>query len=171
MAQEKNVFRDEVERLLEVVMFENWLRFYFIREVREPGPDNREEAPPLAMELPDKALEKIKNLYPHLYPLARELNGKEIDFELSRKAVITYVMENLDGKKMPRGEAQRVLSSATFQTELQLFHNWVQIHESQLDQGFADFAAWQNLFGQWKESPGARELAENIKASLSGYGS
>lgn len=166
MTQTNVDFREEVKQLLEVVMFENWLRFYFIKEEKGPQERNGGETIRLTLEMPDKTLEKIKELYPALFPLAKELNGRNIDFETSRNAVITYIMEVLDGNRMPQGEAQRVLGSVIFQTELQLFHSWVQIHEIQLDKGFADFGTWKKLFEQWRNSPAAKELAENIKVGL-----
>ncbi len=163
MAEEKITFKDEVKLILEVVMFENWMRFYFIKEEETKSEDGKEDLVSLKMELPEKTLEKIKELYPDLYPLAKEINGRNIDFETSRTAVLAYIMEALDGTKMPKGEAQRALSSATFQMDLQLFHTWLQMHEAQLDQGFAPFDVWRDMFSKWKESPAALELAENIK--------
>lgn len=168
MSEEKIGFKEEVKLILEVLMFENWLRFYFIKEEKIKAEDGGEEQDVLKLELPEKAINKIKELYPDLYPLAKEMNGRVIDFELSRTAVMAYVMEAIDGTKIPRGEAQRVLNSAIFQTDLQLFHTWVQMHENQLDQGFADFGAWRDMFSKWKESPQAINLAEDIMKSLSG---
>lgn len=167
MEKEKNKFQTAVQEILEVVMFENWLRFYFIQE--EKSEEDKGE-PALRLELPEKSLAKIEALYPTLYPLAKEMSGRAIDFETSRTAVLAYIMEALDGSKMPRGEAQRVLSSVAFQTELQLFHTWLQMHEAQLDQGFADFGSWQEMFSKWQESPAAKELAENLKKSLTAEG-
>lgn len=167
MSEGKAAFKDEVKLVLEVLMFENWMRFYFIKEEPVATEDGKEEAVNLKMELPEKTLDKIKELYPDLYPLAKEMNGRNIDFETSRTAVLAYVMEAVDGVKMPRGEAQRILSSATFQTDLQLFHTWLQMHETQLDQGFAPFDVWRDMFAKWKESPAALELAENMKKSAS----
>lgn len=165
MPEEKITFKEEVRLILEVLMFENWMRFYFIKEEKIKPEGGGEEAVRLKMDMPEKTLGKIKELYPDLYPLAKEINGRNIDFETSRTAVLAYVMEALDGTKMPRGEAQRVLSSATFQTDLNLFHAWLQMHEAQLDQGFAPFDVWRDMFAKWKESPAAKELAENMKGA------
>lgn len=152
MPEAQQEFQKKVAALLEVAMFENWLRFYFIKEQN----DNE-----LILELPEKSLERIAELYPSLLPLAQSMNGKPVDFETSRNAVLTHILNHVDGQSMPRGEAQRILSSATFQVRLQLFHTWEQIHEDQLDQ-FMEFGAWRNLFAQWLETPGAAELARKL---------
>lgn len=155
----QSTFQEQVATLLEVAMFENWLRFYFIRE--------EDASEYLELEIPEKAMARIKDLYPHLYPLASSLNNKPINFETSRDSVIRHIMAEIDGKTLPQGTAQQILQSSTFQIRLQLFHIWEQLHEDQLDRGFSEFGAWKNLFAQWLETPGAKELAQNLIASSS----
>lgn len=153
MPTEQEAFQEAVNAVLEAAMFENWMRFYFISE-KEDGA--------LVMDLPAKSMERIQELYPRLYPMAEKLNGKPVDFETSRKAVLEHIMEQLEGKKFAKGYGQQILQSSTFQIRLQLFHTWEQLHEDQLDRGFAEFGAWQNLFAQWLDSPGAREIAKKL---------
>lgn len=157
--QQQEEFQSRVATLLEVAMFENWLRFYFIKEV----PDSDE----LKLELPEKAMERIRELYPALYPLAEALDGKPIDFETSRNAVLHHVLNHVEGTLWPQGVAQSILQSATFQTKLQLFHIWEQVHEDQLDRGFSEFGAWKQLFARWLETPGARELGKKLMSGES----
>lgn len=154
MPKEQEEFRDAVEAVLRAVIFENWLRFYFIVE---KGEDER-----LFLEIPEKSMDKIKNLYPQYLPLAEGLENREIDFQTSQKAVCTFVLDHLDGHVFPQNMAQIVLSSAAFQLQMQLFNAWVQMHEDQLDQGFLQFDQWLDLFNQWRNSPGARELLEKL---------
>ena len=151
MPEQQEQFQNAVFQVLEAVMFENWLRFYFISEK------------------PEKGMERIKELYPHLLPLAEDMNGREVDFETSRRAVCTFVLDNLDGKSLPKDMTSTIFESATFQVQMQLFNAWVQMHESQLDQGFLEFGAWRKLFTQWRETPGAKELANRL--AMSGQGS
>lgn len=158
MPEAQEEFQNAVADILRVVMFENWLRFYFISE-EENGQDKEKD---LRIDLPDKSLKKISELYPDLLPLAEKLNNRHIDFSTSRNAVLTFVLDWLDGKKLPRGLAQTVFSSSTFQARLQLFYAWLQMHEDQLDMGFVDFSTWLDLFYKWKSSPGARELEEKL---------
>lgn len=165
MPEQQEQFQKSVLQVLEAVMFENWLRFYFIIEKPDaPADENGEK--PLLLAVPEKGMERIKEHYPHLLPLAEEMNGKEVDFETSRRAVCTFVLEHLDGAAMPRDAAAGIFESTAFQIQMQLFNTWVQMHENQLDQGFLEFGAWRKLFAQWRETPGARELAERL--SLAG---
>ncbi len=145
-------FQKNVAAILEVVMFENWLRFYFIAE----------EGDSLKIGLPAKSLERIRELYPNLAPLAEKMDGRPVDFEISRNSVLEHIINHIDGKTMPQGEAQRLLQSRVFQAQLQLFHTWEQLHEDQLDNGFQEFGAWKQLFGQWQETQGASELRDRL---------
>lgn len=161
MPREQEEFRKGVEEVLQAAMFENWLRFYFLKEEeREDGESV------LVMKLPEKSLEKIRELYPGLLPLAESLNNKVVDFESSRNAVLMYVLDHLDGKSLERGTIRTVLESAAFQVRLQMFHAWVQLHEDQLDQSFMDFGTWQKLFEEWAKSPAATELGGKLKDSV-----
>lgn len=173
MPKEQKEFREAVEQALEAVMFESWLRFYFIEEQpAEPATADAGAPEPagerLVIRVPEKGMARISELYPGLLPLAESMNGHEVDFETSRRAVCTFVLGHLDGKTMPRDMAAVVFSSAAFQIQLQLFHTWLQMHEDQLDQGFQEFGAWRNLFAQWRETPGARELADKLALAAQG---
>ena len=177
MPEAQKEFRNAVEQALEAVMFESWLRFYFIEELPAdaegkkpdvPGGEAPEGEERLAIRVPEKGMERIRELYPSLLPLAESMNGHEVDFETSRRAVCTFVLGHLDGRTMPRDMAAVVFASATFQVELQLFHTWLQLHEAQLDEGFQEFGAWRNLFAQWRATPGARELAEKLAVAAQG---
>lgn len=158
MPQEQENFQDAVRQILDVVIFENWIRFYFITEDDKSEDENGN----LRIEIPEKSMEKIKELYPDFFLLAEGMNHHNVDFNTSMRAVLTYVLDNLDNKKMPRDMAQTVFSSATFQIRLQLFNVWVQSHEEQLDSHFLDFNTWRKLFEKWSEEPPAKKLAETI---------
>lgn len=159
MPKEQEDFKSAVEAILQVVMFENWLRFYFLVEEK---PDKKNDDTKLLLKLPEKSLEQIGRHYPELLPLAESLNNKAIDFESSRKAILTFVLDYLDGSKLQRGLAQTVFSSSAFQIRMEMFHTWVQLHENQLDERFIDFATWQKLFEEWAKSPAALELAKHL---------
>lgn len=165
MPIEQEQFQHAVQAVLEAVMFENWLRFYFVTEKPEAEPAADGQTP-LFIAVPVKGMERIGSLYPHLLPMAEEMNGNVIDFEASRRAVCNFVLEHVDGKSMPRDTAAMIFESATFQVQLQMFNAWVQMHEDQLDNTFVEFGAWRKLFAQWQQEPGARELAEKISLSL-----
>lgn len=176
MPEAQKEFHNAVEQTLEAVMFESWLRFHFIEELpAEPAVPGSGDAPEaaegehLCIRVPKKGMARIGELYPNLLPLAESMNGYEVDFEISRRAVCTFVLNQLDGKTMPKDMAAVVFGSATFQIQLQLFHAWLQMHEEQLDQGFQEFGAWRTLFNQWRTTPGARELAEKLALATQGH--
>lgn len=155
-------FQNAVARVLEIVMFENWLRFYFI----SPEADDPDLSD-LSLAIPEKSMIRIKELYPQLYPLAAQLNGKNIDFETSRAAVLAYIARETGAEGPEHGEIAQILQSATFQARLQMFHAWEQLHEDQLDQGFMEFGAWKNLFAKWQATPGAQELEKKYISAAS----
>ncbi len=168
MPKEQEQFRAAVDKMLEAVAFENWLRFYFITEMTEDGAAPDAE-PRLFIIVPEKGMEKIAHDYPELLPLARELNNAEITFETSQMAVCGYIVQHIDGKYVPRDTAAGVMDSMAFQTQLQLFNTWVQLHEEQLEKDVIDFGTWLTLFGEWKATPAAENLA--AKLALSGTAS
>ena len=167
MPEAQEQFQNAVTKVLEAVMFENWLRFYFITE-KPDAPKTTDGQTALFLAVPVKGMERISELYPHLLPMAEDVNGKEVDFETSRRAVCNFVLEHVDGKEMPRDAAGMIFESSTFQIQMQMFNTWVQMHEEQLDRGFLEFGAWSKLFAEWRDSPAARELAEKLSLSLQG---
>lgn len=151
-------FADAVQKVLEAVMFENWLRFYFITE-RPDEPDK------LFLAIPDQGMKRIAEHYPQLKPMADTLNGKEIDFAASQRAICSFVMTELDGKRIPQQMSVTVFDSHTFQTEMHLFNTWVQIFEEHLDKGFLDFDTWKSLYARWRTSNEVKEAATRMMAA------
>ena len=166
MPEPQSQFQSAVAAMIESVMFENWLRFYFISEKPEAAPVDGEA--PLFMAVPVKGMERIAELYPHLLPLADEMNGQEVTFEMSQRAICNFVATHVEGKSVARDSAAMIFNSSTFQVQMQLFNTWVQMHEDQLDRGFTEFGAWRKLFDEWRQTPGARELAEKLTISIQG---
>jgi hypothetical protein len=136
-------FTNAVQDICEILMFENWLRFYFIKEG---------EGDTLTIEVPEASLARITEQHAHLVPLVEALNGQVIDHTTSQQAVCTYVAAHVEGQRMRDGVPATVFGSTTFQNEIQLFGVWVQTHEEQLDKGFLDFATWKALFAEWRNS-------------------
>ena len=167
MPEAQEQFQTGVAKVLEAVMFENWLRFYFISE-KPDAPAGRDGQPALFIAIPVKGMERISQLFPRLLPMAEELNGQEVSFETSRRAVCNFVLAHVDGQVIARDSAAMIFESATFQVQMQLFNTWVQMHEDQLDRGFTEFGAWRKLFDEWRQTPGARELAEKLTISIQG---
>ena len=162
MASEQEKFIYTVDRIIESVMFENWLRFYFITSMT--GEKDEEEH--LFLLIPEKAMQNIEKEYSDLLPMAQRLNNQELSFEVSQEAVSIYIAENIDGKIIPRDTAGSVIDSMAFQAQLQLFNTWIQLHQDQLEKGFVDFGTWRTLFAEWKNSGPGKELEEKILLSL-----
>ena len=164
MPKEQEDFIKAVDTILEVVMFENWLRFYFINEMYEEEETKKtdDNNPKLFIVIPEKGMHKIQELYPSLYPLAKSLNNQEITFEVSQGAVCSYIVENIDGTLIPRDTAPTMMDSIAFQVRLNLFNTWIQLHENQLEQGFLEFGTWKELFTEWKNSDVGRDLTEKL---------
>ena len=158
-AQEK--FQQAVKDVLSGVMFENWLRFYFISEVE--GEKDAEGNPKLAIVIPEKGMEKIKELYPRMLSMAEDVNGKEASFATSQSAVCTWVACEVDGKSVQQGTSQALVDSRAFQTASTLFNIWVQAYEQQLDQQCLDFGQWVKLFETWRASDQGKDMEMKIE--------
>lgn len=167
MPKQQEDFQNAVTSILEVVMFENWLRFYFIHE-RSNADDGPEVAPTLVLEVPDKGMEQIRNQHPDLLPLAEAMNRSELTAELSRQAICNHVFNHLEGKVVERNRAGSIFESRSFQVKMQMFNTWVQANEAQLDEQFLDFASWRSLFAKWLETPGAKKMNSQLSAEALG---
>ncbi|MFV0423045.1 hypothetical protein [Oleidesulfovibrio sp.] len=150
-------FGTAVKKIAEVMMFENWLRFYFI---------NEEEDSKLFIRVPEQAEERIQKDYPDVAGLLEFMNNKEITFETSRSAVCTFVATKLEGKSVRNDLTGRVFDSSVFQLQMQLFNIWVQSHEAQLDSSFMEFRTWLEMFEEWKKSDRVKEYVEEMKDTL-----
>lgn len=155
MPQEQDQFAQNVEDVLEALMFENWIRFYFIAEKDELDEQGEKR---LVIAIPDKGMDRIGELYPRLESLALGVNGREANFETSRKAICEYVLHELDGKSMERGTAASIFDTQAFQVGAQLFNIWVQAYEQRLDERFLDFGSWRRLFSEWRASEQGRDI-------------
>ena len=147
-------FEKTVARVIEVVMFENWLRFYFIADG---------EGDDLMMRIPEQAMKKIATLYPELADLAERLNNDIITHDSSMREVCLFVASAI---KSSDEVLQRTFSSNEFQMEAQLFNSWLQAHEAQLDAGFADFGTWCAMFKEWKQTPKVQEYVASVQDKL-----
>jgi len=143
-------------RVAEVVMFENWLRFYFISE----------EGDTLFIRLPINAMRQIQQRCQSYYDLAAMLNNEEVDHQRSLNAVSTFISSGLDGGPLPGAVLEGVFDSPEFHLELQLFTNWLQSHEETLDEGFMEFSEWQKLFALWKESDEVKNYTKRLAESM-----
>ncbi|GAB7081032.1 hypothetical protein [Megalodesulfovibrio paquesii] len=146
---------DAVRQLSGVMKFENWIRFYFVRE----------EGDALFVRIPAEAIAKMETQYPEYMELVNLLNNEAITYEKSVHMVCQHMISHFDGQVFPMGTVMDVMDTNAFQAEMQLFHVWAQHHEEQLDQGFFDFAKWLELYEEWKSLPQVQELLSKLKQS------
>ena len=153
-------FDQAVERITQVVMFENWLRFYFIGE---------EEGDKLFIRLPEKAMEQLKARYGAFYGLAERLNNTEIDHQTSINEVCLFVASEIDGRSLSEQMISRVFDSSQFQAELQLFSAWVQAHEEKLDENFMEFNDWLKQYAVWRQTDEVEAQRKNIISHMARF--
>lgn len=140
--------QEALEDISEVFKFELWLRFYFIEE------DNGS----LRIDLDDQVIEKMGSVYGHLAKLASSLNRVVLNPVVCQEKIVEHLMDQFDGKKYEIGYIPKILDSAAFKTENQLFNTWTQLHEDQLDKTILSFDKWKELYDQWKQSESARKM-------------
>lgn len=152
-------FTAALKAIREVMMFENWLRFYFIAE--QEGEEQK-----LFIMVPPQAEKRIREQHPALWVMVEALNNKEITPERSRESVVTFVSGELEGSAFKAGLAARVFDSSNFHLEMQLFNIWVQSHEEQLDASFVDFATWSEMFLEWRASEKVKQYVEEMRDTV-----
>ena len=140
----------------EIFKFENWLRFYFVIE---------QDDDTLKLEIPAERLEAIQQAHPHLYDLAKLLDGGVIDYETSVKSVCSYVGSRLDGPKYTSTLITNTFDSREFKIEMYLFDLWIKGHEGYLDEAERSFGEWQELFEGWKNTEQVREYHQKLMVS------
>lgn len=146
--------QDAIDKISSAIMFENWIRFYFIVEKDDK----------LHIHLPEKAMEQIGKRYARFYDLAERLNNAPISHENSMKEVCLFIAGGFDGRQLPEELISQTFASKSFQFGMELFGYWVQTHEDQLDASFMEFSEWQRLFSEWKTSEKVQEYRKNIVA-------
>lgn len=149
-------FGKAVETITEVMMFENWLRFYFIEE----------EGDKLFIRVPEQGQMRIRENHPALFAMVEDMHDKEVTPETSRMAVCNFIASEVEGSTIKAGMGGRVFDSQLFQFEMHLFGTWVQSHEEQLDRGFLDFNSWKTLYAEWKQSDKVREHVAELRDAM-----
>lgn len=146
-------FKTAVKDIAEVVIFENWLRFYFVAE---------EEDDKLALRVPEETMEEIREKHEHLYPVAEELNDAEIDYQRSQEVVCTFVARQFDGQKYSTGTVPRAFDSKDLKIELHLFGLWQEGHQERLDKERLDFEEFYDFFDKWKNTDEVKNYRKKL---------
>ena len=159
MPEEQQRFAKAVNRMMDAIIFENWLRFYFLAE--EEGKDQEEGR--LMIAIPEKAMGQIAQRYGSLREMAETLNGHEASLENSRAAIVNFVKREVEGSLVPAGGLAACFDSLAFQNSLHLFNAWIQAAEDMLDASFYDFDQWRDLFASYKDSEAGQTLMHQME--------
>lgn len=146
-------YKEAVVDVSEVMKFENWLRFYFIKG---------EEGDALRIEIPEENLEKIKADYPHLSDLAVQYNGNLIDYQKSCNMTCAHVSLTYDGNKYKGQTVADTFDSKELKIEMYLFGMWMQGSEDQLDEEFMEFSEWVEGYESWKNTPEVQDYLARL---------
>ncbi len=153
MSVNNEMMQNAMQDISEMMQFENWLRFYFVRE----------EDDKLYVRIPDEAIARIEEEYPAYIGLVETLNNSPIDYDTSMSTLCKQVVKVFEGDKYPHGISGDVFDSKDFQTEMHLFNIWVQSHEDQLDQAFMEFSKWREIFTEWKQDERVKEYQDKLR--------
>lgn len=145
-------FDRAVDDVIEVIMFDQWLRHYFARER-----DGK-----LFLEIPEEAVAEIRREHPGLFTLAEPLNNKEITYQVCQDNLCTFLAATLDTKYADNLVAS-VFDSRQFKIEQYVFSLWVKGHESHLDEAVRPFAEWREMYANWKQMDEVKEYILKLK--------
>lgn len=145
--------QNAVADVAEVMQFENWLRFYFVKA---------EEGEAVRIEIPEEVIEDLKKNQDHLSGLAINYNGELVDYQKSCTDTCAHVAMLYDGTKYPSGTVTNIWDTKELKLEMYLFGLWMQGHEAQLDEEFLEFTAWQKGFADWKNTDEVQDYLNRL---------
>lgn len=145
-----------VKDIAEVVIFENWLRYYF---VAEEGDEK------LSLKVPEETMAEIKDKHEHLYPVAEKLNNEEIDYLRSQEVVCSFVARQFDGRKYNTGTIPRAFDSSDLKVELHLFGLWQEAHQERLDAESLNFEDFFEFYSNWRDTDEVQNYRKNLLES------
>lgn len=146
-------FDRAVDDVIEVIMFDQWLRHYFTTER-----DGK-----LFLEIPEEALAGIRRDHPGLFALAEPLNTKEITYQICQDNLCSFLAAHLDGDKYATGVISSVFDSRQFKIEQYVFSLWLKGHEGYLDEAVRPFAEWREMYAGWKQMDEVKDYILKLK--------
>ncbi len=151
----KSDFKKALKDVTDICKFEHWIRFYYLQKKGEE----------LQVDIPDDSMDYLKNEYSELSKLAEKMNNVTITPEISQQVLGEFIGTSLDGAVHDSQLVHSVLSSKSFETEITLFHMWVDAHEDQLDDEVIDFQEWMKLFEAWKRTEKGQHMIQSLTGS------
>jgi hypothetical protein len=145
---------DAVADIVEVFMFEQWLRHYYVVE----------KGGALRIEVSEADLKAIYEAEAHLAPLVDMLNNAEISPEKSQTTVGAFVGARYDGSKYGPGVVSSALNSKGFKVEMYVFGVWMKGHMAYLDERRMPFAEWREMYAGWNSLDQVKEYRRKLMA-------
>lgn len=147
--------KNAVKDALQVFQFDQWLRFYFVKQ-------NGEE---LVVDIPDDVLASIKEADDHLYRFADLVNDAPTDYKRSQDNVCSYIASRLDGQKYEKTVLPQVFDNATFKVEMYIFNVWLKMHEPHLDEEYMSYFEWMEMYEGWNSMDEVKEYRAKLVES------
>lgn len=159
------------DALLEAIRYEHWLRFYYMD--RPEGADQEADPDGLAaiLRVPAAVAEASRRAEPHLFPLLKELEGREVSLDGTRDAVFRHVALDAGADPADPAFGERLfhlVGDPDFRRGLDAFHGWVQElanGETRLEEDEAadeetvpSFAEWEAAFRTWEAEKAVRHV-------------
>lgn len=120
-----------VSRMLEAVIFEQWLRFSWITEDADGD---------FCIQIPEDTAREISTDYPLFKSLLERLNGTIVDANMACSAILAFAQDEL-GENAPA-----VLDDTVFQENVSRFHLWLHEQVDMLEAHPYNFDQWKTLF-------------------------
>lgn len=142
------------EAIFRVFLAEHWARFSFA--VERDGE--------VVLAVPEEALAVLAAEDAGLAEFVRNLSGRPLDAQTSRRAIGEHVFRTLEGGVFPPGTVAKAFDSPAFTLTMRLFSAWVSGHEALLDLEVLPLAEWYRLFSTWRKDPAVIRYAESLAA-------
>lgn len=147
--------KNAVKDALEVFQFDQWLRFYFVKQKGEE----------LWVEIPDEAIKWIQDNHPEMHRFADLVNNSATDYKRSQDNVCSYIAARFDGQKYENTVLPQVFDNATFKVEMYIFNVWLKMHEPHLDEEYMDFDGWMEMYEGWNAMDEVKEYRAKLVES------
>lgn len=117
--------------LLEAIIFEQWIRFYWMVEDAEGD---------MCVLIPEDTMTEIANDYPKFKGMLERLDGSIVDVQLACSAILDFSLQEIGE------DTHTLLESAELQTAINNFQTWLAAEGDNLDADPKDFTTWKLMF-------------------------
>lgn len=147
--------KNAVKDALEIFQFDQWVRFYFVKQKGEE----------LWVEISEDVMADLKEKVPGLYAFAEMVNNAVTDYKRSQDNVCSFVAARLDGQKYEPSVLPKVFDNAGFKVEMYIFNVWLKMHEQYLDEEYMDFDGWMEMYEGWNSMDEVQEYRTKLVES------